>query len=91
MAQQVTNPTNIHEHVGWIPGLDQWVRDPVLLWLWCRLAAAALIQPQAWKLPYAAGVALKSKMIITIINFKNEMDFGSSCHGLAVTNLTRIH
>ena len=33
--------------------------DPVLLWLWCRLAAAALIQLLAWKFPYAAGVALK--------------------------------
>ena len=32
-----------------------------LLWLWCRLAAAAPIQPLAWKLPYATGVALKSK------------------------------
>jgi len=31
-----------------------------LLWL-CRLAAAALIRPLAWKLPYAAGVALKRK------------------------------
>ena len=35
--------------------------DPTLLWLWCRLAAAALIQPLAWELPYAAGVALKRK------------------------------
>ena len=25
--------------------------DPVLLWLWCRLAAAALVQPLAWELP----------------------------------------
>ena len=33
--------------------------DPVLLWLWCRPAAVALIQPLAWKLPYAAGAALK--------------------------------
>ena len=32
-----------------------------LLWLWCRLAATAPIQCLAWKLPYAAGVALKSK------------------------------
>jgi len=31
----------------------------VLLWLWCRLAAAALIRPIAWEPPYAAGVALK--------------------------------
>ena len=30
-----------------------------LLWLWCRLAAVAPIQPLAWELPYAAGVALK--------------------------------
>ena len=28
-------------------------------WLW--LAAVALIRPLAWDLPYAAGVALKSK------------------------------
>ena len=34
---------------------------PVLLWLWCRPAAAALIQPLAWDLPYAAGAALKSQ------------------------------
>ena len=35
--------------------------DLVLLWLWCRLAAAVPIQPLAWKLPYATSVALKSK------------------------------
>ena len=29
-AQQVTNPTNIHEDVGLTPGLAQWVKDPVL-------------------------------------------------------------
>ena len=34
--------------------------DLALLWLWCRLAAAALIGPLAWEPPYAAGVALKS-------------------------------
>ena len=33
--------------------------DPVLLWLWHRLAATAQIQPLAWKLLYAMGVALK--------------------------------
>ena len=35
--------------------------DPVLLWLWCRLVAVALIRPLAWELPYAAGASLKSK------------------------------
>ena len=35
--------------------------DPNLLWLWCRPAAAAPIQPLAWELPNAAGAALKSE------------------------------
>ena len=35
--------------------------DPELLWLWCRPEAIAPIRPLAWELPYAAGVALKSK------------------------------
>ena len=33
--------------------------DPTLLWLWCRLAAAAPIGPLAWEPLYAAGAALK--------------------------------
>ena len=44
---------SVCENVGSIPGLDRWVKDSalpraadlVLPWLWCRLAAAALIQP----------------------------------------------
>ena len=55
-----------------IPGLNQWFKDPaccvsysigcrlgsdpVLLWLWCWLAASAPIQPLAWELPHAADV-----------------------------------
>ena len=35
--------------------------DLVLLWLWCRLATAAPIQPLAWEFPYAADVALKKQ------------------------------
>ena len=33
--------------------------DPKLLWLWCRPAATAPIQPLAWELPYATGAALE--------------------------------
>ena len=31
----------------------------MLLWLWCRPVAIALIRPLTWERPYAAGAALK--------------------------------
>ena len=34
---------------------------PMLLWLWRRPAAAALIRPLAWEPPYAAGAALEKE------------------------------
>ena len=67
--------TSSHDSVGLIPcpaGLGSGIAmscgvghrhrsDPVLLWLWCRWAAVALIQPLAWEFLYATGAALKSK------------------------------
>ena len=35
--------------------------DPALVWLWLRLASAALIQSLAWKPSYAADVAHQKK------------------------------
>ena len=35
--------------------------DLVLLWLWCRPAAADPIRPLAWEIPYAVGATLKKQ------------------------------
>ena len=46
--------------------------DPMLLWLWCRLAATAPIGPLAWEPLYTAGVALEKTNNNNNNNFKEE-------------------
>ena len=75
MAQQVRNPTRAPYglvsrscSVGYGSGIEarcgighRSIVDLVLLWLWCRPAAADPNRPLTWELPYPASKALKKK------------------------------
>ena len=91
MVQWLTNPTRNHEVVGSIPGLTQWVKDPELLWLWCRPAGTATVQPLAWEPPYAVVAALDKTKIIIIKIKENKSPNWRSHYGSAVMNPTSIH
>ena len=41
--------------------MHTWLSDPMLLWLWYRLAAIAPFRFLAWELPYATPAALKKQ------------------------------
>ena len=75
MAQQLTNPTNIHEDASsdpWSQSVGQGSgvamncgvghrlgSDLALLWLWGRPAVTAPIRLLDWEPPNAQGMALK--------------------------------
>ena len=74
--------------------------DLELLWLWCKLAATAPVQPLAWEPPYAAGAAQEIATTTTTKKKKKEKKRNfirnkkvnlfikkktqSSCHGTVV-------
>ena len=43
-----------------------------MLWLWCQLAAIALMGPLAWERPYAMGAALIIIMMMMMIIIKRK-------------------
>ena len=58
--------------------------DPVLLWLWCRPAATALIWPLAWEPPYAAKAAqemAKTKKKKIYIHWCSHLTLGNLSEG----------
>ena len=66
--------------------------DPVLLWLWCKLAATAQIGPLVWEPPYAVGAALeKKKKTKKQTDKKTNKQKKEFRHGSAEMNLTSIH
>ena len=48
VAQRIKNPASIHGDIGWIPGLAQWVKDPVLP------RAVLKVADSAW-IPHCCG------------------------------------
>ena len=66
VAQQSKKLTTIHEDAGSPASINELRIGVAVSWsqglLWCRSAAAALIQPLAWELPYATSMVLKRRI-----------------------------
>ena len=65
--------------------------DPILLWLWCRLMATALILPLAWELPYSTSAALKknTKKSHYIPILKNNKIDETACFQVNICNVIK--
>ena len=61
-----------------------WLGFCVATWLWCRLAATALIGPLAWELPYAAGEAQERKKQKKTPKLDLEFPCGSASEGSGI-------
>ena len=64
VAQQVKNPTSIHEDAGSFPGLTHWVKEPALSQAAVQVTDAVQIPSCCGcgigrELPYARGASLK--------------------------------
>ena len=68
--------------------------DPALLWLWCKLVAAAPLGPLSWEPPYAMGAGLgrkkKRKENHMILSTDSEKAFDKIQHPFLIKILQKV-